>query len=47
MYAMRNELIHGYIHVNYSIIYRVAEKEIPPLIANLEATLASWPKDLT
>jgi len=46
MYAMRNELIHGYIHVNYEIIYGVAEKEIPPLRAILEAILASWPEDL-
>jgi len=46
MYAMRNELIHGYIHVNYEIIYSVTEKEIPGLIAALDAVLHSWPEDL-
>jgi len=47
MYAMRNQLIHGYLHVNYAIIWAVAEKEIPNLISGLEATLANWPSDLS
>jgi uncharacterized protein with HEPN domain len=47
MYAMRNELIHGYIHVNYELVYSVAEKEIPGLIVALKDVLRSWPEDLT
>jgi uncharacterized protein with HEPN domain len=47
MYAMRNELIHGYIHVNYELVYSVTEKEIPGLIVALEDVLRSWPEDLT
>lgn len=47
MYATRNQLIHGYIFVNYGVIWGVAHDEIPPMRASLEAILASWPSDLT
>jgi uncharacterized protein with HEPN domain len=47
MYATRNRLIHAYAFINFEIIYEIALKDIPPLIAALESVLAGWPADLT
>jgi uncharacterized protein with HEPN domain len=47
MYALRNNLAHGYLTVNLGTVWAVVEKEIPWLVPALQSTLASWPADLT
>ena len=40
----RNRLIHGYDRVNFDILWRIVAVELPPLIQQLEAILASHPE---
>jgi len=40
---MRNRLIHGYDTVNFNILWDTIELALPPLIADLERALATWP----
>ena len=41
--AMRNILIHDYADVDLDIVWDTAERDLPPLIAKLEAYLAENP----
>jgi len=36
-------LVHGYDAVDLDILWRIAEKDLPPLIAALEVLLAGFP----
>ena len=38
--GLRNRLIHGYDVVDYDIVWRILEKDMPPLIAELSRILA-------
>ena len=40
---MRNRLIHGYDSIDEQIVYRTLTNRLPPLIAELERVLATWP----
>jgi len=42
---MRNRIIHGYDTVDAAIVWDTVQLAIPPLIAELEAALATWPTD--
>jgi uncharacterized protein with HEPN domain len=46
MYALRNELAHGYITVDVEIVWNVVEHELPQLQPLLIELLAKWPVDL-
>ena len=37
--GLRNVLVHGYDTVDLDILWRIAEKDLPPLIAGLERML--------
>ncbi len=39
--AMRNRLIHGYFDVDLDIVWSTVQGELPPLIAELDAIIAS------
>lgn len=39
--GMRHRLIHGYYDINLTIVWRTVTKELPGLIASLEAMLES------
>ena len=39
--GLRNILVHGYDTVDLDILWRVAEKDLPPLISQLESLLSS------
>jgi len=41
--GMRNRLIHGYDSIDEQIVYRTLTNRLPPLIADLERALATWP----
>jgi uncharacterized protein with HEPN domain len=38
--AMRNRLIHGYFDINLDIVWSTVDRELPPLIRQLEFVLA-------
>jgi len=40
----RNRLIHGYDEVDLDVLWRIVSVELPPLVDQLEAILASEPK---
>lgn len=40
--GMRNRLIHAYFNVNLDILWNTITVDLPPLIAELEAILASY-----
>lgn len=42
---MRNILIHDYDDVNLNVVWKTAEKDLPPLIIRLEAYLAASPPE--
>lgn len=44
IYAMRNQLSHGYFAIDLDIVWRVIERDIPSLRKELEAALASFDK---
>lgn len=37
--GLRNRLIHGYDAVDFDILWQIIRRDIPPLIADLEAIL--------
>ena len=39
--GMRDRLIHDYFGVNYSVVWTVAEREVPILLAQVEVLLSS------
>lgn len=41
---MRNRLIHGYDTIDPARVWDALSIDVPPLIAGLEAALASWPE---
>jgi uncharacterized protein with HEPN domain len=41
IYAMRNQLVHGYFMVDLQVVWNVIERDIPQLRAALEAALDS------
>ena len=41
--AMRHRMVHGYDDINLDIVWVTATQALPPLIAALEAALATWP----
>jgi uncharacterized protein with HEPN domain len=47
MYVTRNRLIHGYSSIRLMMLWEVASRDIPPVQASLEATIAAWPHDIT
>ena len=38
---LRNRLIHGYDNVNFDVLWAIIEKDLPPLIDQLEKIIAS------
>jgi uncharacterized protein with HEPN domain len=40
MAGMRDRLVHGYFDVNLEIVWETVTKDLPPLLARLEAILA-------
>jgi len=36
---LRNRLIHGYDTVNFDILWSIVQRDLPPLLAELERTL--------
>lgn len=40
IYAMRNQLSHGYFSVDLEIVWKVVERDIPQLLPELERALA-------
>jgi len=43
--AMRNRMIHGYDTIDVDIVWQTIIESVPPLIVELERSLAAWPKD--
>ena len=43
--AMRNILIHNYDDVDLNVVWNTTQADLPPLIAQIEAYLASRPPD--
>lgn len=41
--ATRNRIAHDYSKVNFRIVWEISQKDIPPLIASLEAHFAPKP----
>lgn len=41
--AMRNRMIHGYDTIDTAIVWQTIIEYLPPLIAELERSLATWP----
>lgn len=41
--GMRHRLVHGYWEVDFDLVWMVATRDLPPLIAALEAEFLSWP----
>ena len=39
--GMRNRLIHGYYDINLDIVWKTIEKDIPPLVTDLEKIISS------
>ena len=37
IYAMRNQLLHGYFTVDLDVVWKVIERDIPPLLRALQA----------
>jgi uncharacterized protein with HEPN domain len=42
--AMRHKVVHDYLEINYEIVWRVATRNLPPLIVELETLL---PEDIS
>ncbi|HTW79133.1 MAG TPA: DUF86 domain-containing protein [Terracidiphilus sp.] len=41
IYAMRNQLSHGYFSIDLDLVWKVVEKDIPDLKLRLEAAIAA------
>jgi uncharacterized protein with HEPN domain len=39
--SLRNRLIHGYDQVDFDILWQILTRDLPPLVQELEAILAS------
>jgi uncharacterized protein with HEPN domain len=39
--GLRNILVHGYDTVDLDILWRIAERDLPPLISHLERLLSA------
>lgn len=37
--GMRNQIVHGYDSIDYEIVWRVMQDELPPLVPLIEAVL--------
>ena len=45
VYAIRNRLIHGYDTLDLETVWEISTTDTPKLKQDLEALVASWPKD--
>lgn len=41
--GMRHRLVHGYMAINYDLVWLVVERELPPLMESLTHAFADWP----
>ena len=41
--GLRNRLIHGYDNVNFDMLWRIVQVDLPPLITQLEKILGESP----
>ena len=39
--SLRNRLIHGYDQVDFDILWQILTRDLPPLVAELDAILSS------
>lgn len=39
MIALRNRLIHGYDTINFAVLWRIVQDDLPPLIRDLDVIL--------
>lgn len=39
MYAMRNRVAHGYFQVDWALIWRTVQRDLPPLLQQVQALL--------
>jgi uncharacterized protein with HEPN domain len=46
IYAMRNQLAHGYFTVDLDVVWKVIERDIPELRAQLESAIANYNQQL-
>jgi uncharacterized protein with HEPN domain len=44
IYAMRNQLSHGYFVIDLDVVWKVIERDIPGLRKELEAAIAAFDK---
>jgi uncharacterized protein with HEPN domain len=44
IYAMRNQLSHGYFAIDLDVVWKVIERDIPELRKELEAAIAPFDK---
>lgn len=45
IYAMRNQLVHGYFTVDLQVVWNVIERDIPQLRTALQSALDSEPRE--
>jgi uncharacterized protein with HEPN domain len=38
--GLRNRLIHGYVRVDFDVLWQIVENDLPPLIRTLESFLS-------
>ena len=43
--AMRNQLVHGYFQVDWSLVWRAVERDVPLLKVTVSRLLAETPDD--
>jgi uncharacterized protein with HEPN domain len=41
--GLRNRLIHGYDNVNFDMLWKIAQSDLPPLVEQLERILGEQP----
>ena len=41
---MRHILVHAYFNVNYDYVWRVIERDLAPLVEEIERALQDWPQ---
>lgn len=44
IYAMRNQLSHGYFTVDFDIVWKVVERDIPELRTQIESAISQFDK---
>jgi len=42
IYAMRNQLVHGYRTVDLDVVWSAAQENVPPLISRLQNLIETW-----